>query len=459
MGKLARFIVQSIGHKLITFALIITFIWFLVDYSIMVTGTTPYDYLLSVAQSQPKAYDEYLVRIAHLGLKQEQIIIVHGDYNITIATGYQNFSTVIKKIAEKHGVPPNQVKILLYNINRSLSYGRIPIVGYKVIVWGTQRQEQLTIVDAAPRRSNNYIVIKGKDNVVRYYIRTIDYPKGTVIVIDSNGDITTTRKVAFIKPWYIRLANTFYRVFTLDFGYSNTYNKPVVEVIATYLPFTLGLVGLAFLIGSMAGFILGLYLSRKRGTVTEASILTITLGIRAMPVFWLGMIVVYIFAYVYGWFPSSLVTGFTHPTDIVSYIAAWFWATILPALVLSKIYAVQYLLSVRGLVLDEWTQDYIVTLRGVGFSDSYIAEKYVIRTVAPPIVTLMAIDLGFVFGGAVVTETVFNYPGIGSLMYHAIRSRDSPLIIGIFTIITIAVLVAITVAELLYSWLDPRIRR
>ncbi len=458
MGKLAYYISKRIIHRVITFIIIVSVICFLVDYSIVTTGTTPYDYLLEAAQTQPSAYNEYLIRIKGLGLKQEQIIRVEGDYKLYVVGNYTGLVNVLNKIASEHHISKKKVNTLLYYINRSISYNRIPIVGYKKVTWGTQTIEQLTIIESAPRASNNYVMIYRGENLEHSY-RTIDLDKGTVIIIDSSSNILTSRRLGFIMPWYERIAKHFIDIITFNFGESSLYKQPVLQVIGTYLPFTLGLVGLAFLIGMSIGFILAFYLTRKRRMIVETSILSLVLGIRAMPVFWLGMIALYLFAYVYGWFPSGLVTGFTKPVNIFSYISAWFWATIIPALVLSKIYAVQYLLSVRSLLLDEWRQDYVVTLRGVGFPDSIIAEKHITRNIAPPIITLMAIDLGFVFGGAVVTETVFGYPGIGSLTYKAIVNRDTSLIIGIFTIITIVVLISITLAEFLYSWLDPRIRR
>ncbi len=458
MGKVGYFIARSIIHKIVTFILIIILIWFLLDLSISATGTTPYDYLLAEAQTRPRLYDEYLHRINTLGLYEEQIIDIKGNYTLYIITGYENWSAKLYELAHLHNIPRKDVDILIYNVNKTIGLGRIPIVAREYIVWGKMKQEKITIVSTEPRSSNAYIrILHDGDTVSR--INTKSYPLGTVIIIDSDSSLEPSRRIGFLKPWYTRLANVFISIIRFDFGESALYHQPVTQVIMTYLPFTIGLVGLAFLMGSMIGFILGFYLSRKRGTWIDTLFTATILGVRAIPVFWLGMVAVYFLAYIYGWFPSGLTTGFDKPVDLAAYITAWFWQTIIPALVLSKIYIVQYLLSIRGLVMDEWNQDYVITFRGAGFSDDYIAEKFIAKTIAPPIITLMAIDLGFVFGGAVVTETVFSYPGIGSLTYNAIRSRDAPLIIGIFTIVTIVVLISITLAEILYSLLDPRIRK
>ncbi len=457
MARLGYFIAKSILHKAITFIIIIIVIWGLLDLSISVTGSTPYDYLLSAAQTQPAVYFEYLDRIYKLGLMQEQVVMINGTYKIYIVSNYHDWYNLLIQLCREHHLSTSIVSSIAYDINRTIGYDRIPVVAHELIQWGKEKQETITIVLGAPRAINNVIVIESPKG--KKIIETIKYKQGTVVIIDTNSSVTTTRKIKFMEPWYKRLVSTFISIATFDFGESALYHKPVIEVIMTYLPFTIGLVGLAFFIGSMTGFILGFYLSRKRGTAIDAVLTNIILAIRSMPVFWLGMIAVYFLAYMYGWFPSGIMIGFEHPTNLATYIFSWFWLTILPALVLSKIYVVQYMLSIRGLVMEEWYQDYVITFRGAGFDDDYIADKFIARTIAPPVITLMAIDLGFVFGGAVVTETVFNYPGIGRLTYLAIVNRDAPLIIGIFTIVTLAVLIAITIAEILYSVLDPRIRR
>ncbi|WFO75135.1 ABC transporter permease [Desulfurococcaceae archaeon MEX13E-LK6-19] len=261
-------------------------------------------------------------------------------------------------------------------------------------------------------------------------------------------------------PIYIRYFKFLKSVFTFDFGPSARHGlRPVSEVILERLPWTISLVGSAFIFGSMIGLALGTYLARKRGTLLDISMTWLIVGIRALPVFWLGLLLLYLFSSSRGWFPWGLETGVTRAPDIGSHMVAWFWMSILPMLTLSKIYAVQYLLVVRNMTTEEMTQDYVVTLRAAGLPEDSIFNRYIFRAVAPSIITLMAIDLGFVFGGAVVTETIFHYPGVGSLLYDAMKANDQPLIIGGFTIITLAVLIAITIAEMLYSYLDPRIRR
>lgn len=458
LGGLLSFLTKKVVQRVVTFVSVILLVSLLVDYSIVVTGTTPYDYLCSEAQTQPSAYDEYLVRIGELGLRQVQVIRVSGNYVLHISTEYEELKNILQDIAYQRGVPLRQLDTLLYYVNRSISYNRIPIVVYKEIKWGTQVDKQLTILDAAPRAVNNYVLIRGEEDHVDDLIATMDLPLGSAIIINSESNILASKMLDFMVPWYMRIANYLYNTLTLNFGVSSLYRQPVMSVIATYLPYTLGLVGLAFIIGMSLGFISSFALSRKHGTFAEASIFYLMVAIRAMPVFWLGMIAVYFLAYKWGYFPSGLVTGFTQPTNIFAYISSWFWSTIIPALVLSKIYVVNYLLTLKSMLLDEMKQDYISLLRAIGFSDHVITEKYVVRNIAPPIVTLMSIDLGFIIGGAVTTETVFGYPGLGSLTYRAILSRDTPLIIGVFTITCIVVLSSITVAELLYSWLDPRIR-
>ncbi|AMM53961.1 ABC transporter permease [Pyrococcus kukulkanii] len=238
---------------------------------------------------------------------------------------------------------------------------------------------------------------------------------------------------------------------------SPVYNKPIIELISVRLPYTLGLVTAAYFFGAMLGMLLGLYCAKNRGTLKESAILWLTLGIRALPVFWLGMVLLYFLAFKAGLFPY-LTTSELKPQNIFHYMVDWLWHSLLPIIVLSKIYAVSYLLTIRNMTTEEYTSDYVTALRAIGLKENYILERHVLRNIMPPVITMMAIDIGFLFGGAVVTETVFNYPGMGTLIYQAMWTKDYPVVLASFYIIAIAVIVAITIAEVTYAYLDPRIR-
>jgi len=280
------------------------------------------------------------------------------------------------------------------------------------------------------------------------------------------GKITQAQYEALLKEWgykdsfLVGAAKVLYGMITFSLFKmkSPVYNKPIIDLISVRLPYTLSLVTAAYVFGAMLGMILGLYCARNRGTLKESAIIWITLGIRSLPVFWLGMVLLYVFAFKLGLFPF-LTSSELHPVNVFHHMIDWLWHSLLPIIALSKIYAVSYLLTIRNMVSEEYTNDYVISLRAMGLREEYIIERYVLRSIMPPVITMMAIDLGFLFGGAVVTETVFNYPGMGTLIYTAIWNRDYLVVLASFYIIAVAVILAITIAEITYAYLDPRIRR
>ncbi|NJE08678.1 ABC transporter permease [Thermococcus sp. M39] len=280
------------------------------------------------------------------------------------------------------------------------------------------------------------------------------------------GKITQEQYERLLEEWGYKdnfitgAAKILYGMFTFSLFKmkSPVYNKPIIDLISVRLPYTLSLVTAAYFFGSMLGILLGLYCARNRGSLKESTILWVVLGIRALPVFWLGMVLLYFLAFKLGLFPY-LTTSELEPQNVFHHMIDWLWHSFLPIVALSKIYAVSYLLTIRNMVTEEYTSDYVTALRAIGLREEYIVERHVLRNIMPPVITMMAIDLGFLFGGAVVTETVFNYPGMGTLIYDAMWNKDYPVVVASFYIIAVAVIVAITIAEITYAYLDPRIRR
>ncbi len=265
----------------------------------------------------------------------------------------------------------------------------------------------------------------------------------------------------FNKPFHEMYFMILKNFFTLNFGTSIIYGRPVVEVIAQRLPYTIALMATAYLIGSCVGIALGTFSAVRRGTKIDGVIMAFVVIVRSMPVFWLGMILLYILAFQYKLFEFGGVMSVQFPefrSNVWRYIVDWFWHTILPAITLSKIYAVTYMLTVRNLVITELDKDYVSAVYAKGVEPFRILHYHVMKNVAPPVLTTMAIDVGFLVGGAVITETVFAYPGMGRLIFEAINANDYPLILASFFLISVIVLTTITIAEILYAYIDPRIR-
>jgi peptide/nickel transport system permease protein len=245
----------------------------------------------------------------------------------------------------------------------------------------------------------------------------------------------------------------------LDFGYSFTYQSPVFEVIKERLWWSILLVGSALLLSALIGTYLGMIAAWHRGRVRDYALTLSTLFVRSLPVFWVGMLLLLFFSYRLGWFPTG---GATTPgaayENVLDRVADVLHHLALPLTAIVPVFTARYLMVMRNTMVDVMGEDYVVVAKAKGLSDRLIMWKHAARTALLPLVTMLSIDVGAVMGGAVITETVFSYPGVGLLIYEAVLNHDYPLILGAFFIISVVTLASMFVAELLYAALDPRVR-
>jgi peptide/nickel transport system permease protein len=260
-------------------------------------------------------------------------------------------------------------------------------------------------------------------------------------------------------PLLVQYWNYLVHVFHGDLGVSVSYfPAPVSEVIAASLPWTIALVGIATIIAAVIGVALGAFVGWKPGTWLDSLVPATTL-LAAVPYFWLALILVYVFATTLHMFPSqggydvTLDPGWT-PEFIASAIQYGF----LPALTIVIASIGGWLLGMRNMMVSTLSEDYILTARAKGLTEGRIQRNYAARNAVLPSVAGFAISLGFVVSGSIVTEQVFSYPGIGSKMLSAVTNNDYALMQGIFLFITLAVLGANLVVDLLYGLIDPRTR-
>jgi len=233
---------------------------------------------------------------------------------------------------------------------------------------------------------------------------------------------------------------------------------PVTEVIASSLPWTIALVGIATVISTVIGVSLGAIAGWKPGTWLDSFVPSTTL-LAAVPYFWLALILVYIFATTLHWFPSQggynviLDPGWTW-----EFISSAIWYGFLPALTIVIASVGGWLLGMRNMMVSTLSEDYVLTAQAKGLTNSRIMTKYAARNAVLPSIAGFAISLGFVVGGSVVTEQVFSYPGIGSKLLTSVTNNDYALMQGIFLYITVAVLGANLIVDLFYGVIDPRTR-
>ncbi|MCU1806143.1 ABC transporter permease [Cytobacillus firmus] len=246
-------------------------------------------------------------------------------------------------------------------------------------------------------------------------------------------------------------------ILTGDFGYSYQQKRQISELLMERLPWTMLLTGLGLVISTIIGVMFGAISAWRRGTKTDANLLTVFMFLSAMPSFWVGMILVSVFASQLGWLPVfgaesawSNLSGIDRLIDIGEHL-------ILPLTTLILISVTSTFMIMRYSMLNVLGEDYIMMAKAKGVKDKVIKYKHAMRNALLPVATVFMLSLGFTLGGATVIETVFAYPGVGRLMFESVLSRDYPLIQATFLIITFSVVIANFLADLIYPLLDPKV--
>ncbi|ACU84013.1 ABC-type dipeptide/oligopeptide/nickel transport system, permease component [Brachybacterium faecium DSM 4810] len=249
-------------------------------------------------------------------------------------------------------------------------------------------------------------------------------------------------------------------LFTGDLGVSVTYfPTPVSAVVGQSLPWTLILVGLATTFTFLLGMVLGTVAGWRRGTWLD-SLIPATTILQAVPYFWLALLFIYVLSVNLGVFPISGGYDYTlvRPAFDYPFLSNAVYYGFLPALTIVLSSLGGWLLGMRNMMVSTLSEDYILTAEAKGLSPRRVMIMYAARNAMLPSVSGFAISLGFVVSGSIVVETVFSYPGVGFTMLQAVQNNDYPLMQGMFLIITVSVLAANLVVDLLYGVIDPRTR-
>jgi len=233
-------------------------------------------------------------------------------------------------------------------------------------------------------------------------------------------------------------------VVQLDLGSSLYERQPVLELLQARYGATVELAALAFLIALVIAVPMGVLAAARRGTRWDAGAMGFSLLGVSIPNFWLGPLLVMLFSVTLGWFP---VSGRSGPLSLV-----------LPAVTLGTALAAILSRMVRSSLLEVLGEDYIRTARAKGLSRFRVLVRHGLRNAWLPVLTVLGMQLGALLGGAVVTETVFNWPGIGSLLVESIQRRDYPVVQGCVLVISLCYVVINLVTDFLYAWVDPRVR-
>lgn len=247
----------------------------------------------------------------------------------------------------------------------------------------------------------------------------------------------------------------------LRFGTSYSFpSQTVAQTIGNALPWTLVLVGVATILAFTIGTLLGVYAAWHRGRLSDTSITVGATFLGAFPPFWLGLLLLYGLAFKLGWFPIK--GGYSpgaSPALTSSFLSDALQHSVLPALTLVITTLSGWVFGMRNNMINTLGEDYVTFAEANGLRGRTIALLYAARNAMLPSVTAFGLQLGAVVGGTVLVEGVFGYPGVGGLLFIAVTNHDYPLMQALFLVITLSMLVAIFIVDLLYIRLDPRVRR
>lgn len=242
-----------------------------------------------------------------------------------------------------------------------------------------------------------------------------------------------------------------------DLGTSVEYSRPVTDVLAERLPWTVVLVGTATMLSALIGTLLGAWAAWRRGSKRDAGSVSAVLILDALPGFFIGMIMIAVFAVQLGWFPSYGAAA------IEGDGLAWFGEVLLrlalPVATLVLAGLGGFFLLARASMVGSLDEPFVRLARAKGLSERRVAIRHCLRTALLPVATNLTLAVGVLLSGAVVVESVFAYPGLGTLIFDAVIARDYPLLQGAFLAITVGIVAANLLADLTYPVLDPRVRR
>jgi peptide/nickel transport system permease protein len=259
--------------------------------------------------------------------------------------------------------------------------------------------------------------------------------------------------------WYqfiAYLTNILHGNLGVSFSY---YPKPVLQVLSERLPWSIALLVISQLLAALIGVFLGVTAAWKRGSKIDTTILAFSLAMSSTPIFWIGMLLLLVFAFYFPIFPlaGGLTPGAIFPSTF-DFLMNALWHMVLPVFALTLVFIAGSAFTMRNTMIDIMGEDFILLAEAKGIGERAVKFGHAARNAMLPVVTGITLNLGYVVGGAVFTETVFSYPGVGLLIFNAVLARDYPLLQGAFLLIGITVILANIAADVLYALLDPRIK-
>lgn len=267
------------------------------------------------------------------------------------------------------------------------------------------------------------------------------------------------QKFGLDLPLHIQFIKYIQQLSQGNLGISFLYRRPVSDIIIERMPATILLLLSSYIITVILSVSLGLLAAWKRGSKTDLSLIIFGQTLNSMPIFWLGGLLLLYLSVQLDIFPlMGLYRPWIDYENVFALIGDILYHLFLPMMTLGISNIGGLFLITRNSLLDVFTEDYILTARAIGLDNRTILFRNALRNAMLPLTTIIMIRLGFIVSGAILTETVFTWPGIGQVIHSAVVRQDFPLLQGIFLVITVSAVIANFISEIIYGYLDPRVR-
>ncbi|MGB9706319.1 MAG: ABC transporter permease, partial [Pyrobaculum sp.] len=271
------------------------------------------------------------------------------------------------------------------------------------------------------------------------------------------------------KPWYVRLPQLIYRLLFLDLGYSRTLqsswgSNKISDLIIDRLPNTIILTTTGILFTSLVGIWMGLYIGSNIGSRSDRVVSILSAASYALPLWFTGLVLILALAYgpkvLWGVqiFPPGGMVSVPPPKEPLAYALDLLWHLALPLMASFIVFFGSWAYTTRNIVFNVSQEDFVNFARAKGLPEGVVRSRYILRPSLPPILTNLILSLAYSISGYIITERVFNWPGMGSLYYQAITALDEPVIFALTYVFTLVYIVARFILEVLYVVVDPRIR-
>ena len=281
-------------------------------------------------------------------------------------------------------------------------------------------------------------------------------------ILGDSGDAELVARVrerlGLDAPLHVRFFTYVSSVFKGQLGKSYIYGRPVSDMIAERIPATLLLFTAQFILSSSLGIGLGVFSANRKGSWWDKITITLSVLWYSIPVFWSGQLLLLFFALRLDLFPSFGMRSIEAPPEGIGRILDIAAHLTLPTIAFALLNLALITRLTRASMVETLREDYILTARAKGLPEGTVVRRHALRNTLLPVVTVQGMMLGQSMAGAILTETVFSWPGLGRLMYDSIVARDYPVILGLFILISSVVIFANLLTDLLYALLDPRVR-